>query len=81
MSDPNFAAPAASAQATEPPFSIDAVVVGRSPRMRAVFDFVRVIADSESNVLIVGETGTGKEPIANAHSPFEPPARAVRSWP
>ncbi|HSC28674.1 MAG TPA: sigma-54 dependent transcriptional regulator [Vicinamibacterales bacterium] len=47
------------------PFSIDSVVVGRSPRMRAVFDFVRVIADSESNVLIVGETGTGKELIAN----------------
>jgi two-component system response regulator AtoC len=46
-------------------FSIDSVVVGRSSRMRAVFDFVRVIADSESNVLIVGETGTGKEMIAN----------------
>jgi transcriptional regulator with GAF, ATPase, and Fis domain len=43
---------------------IDAVV-GRSPRMRAVFDFVRVIAGSESNVLIIGETGTGKETVAN----------------
>ena len=32
--------------------------------MRAVFDFLRVIADSESNVLIIGETGTGKELIA-----------------
>ena len=32
--------------------------------MRTVFDFVGVIADSESNVLIVGETGTGKETIA-----------------
>jgi transcriptional regulator with GAF, ATPase, and Fis domain len=32
--------------------------------MRTVFDFVRLIADSESNVLIVGETGTGKETIA-----------------
>jgi DNA-binding NtrC family response regulator len=42
----------------------DSVVVGASPRMRTVFDFVRVIADSESNVLIVGETGTGKETIA-----------------
>jgi transcriptional regulator with GAF, ATPase, and Fis domain len=54
---------------TPPPadraFSIDSIVVGRSPRMRAVFDFVRVIADSESNVLIVGETGTGKEMVAN----------------
>jgi transcriptional regulator with GAF, ATPase, and Fis domain len=47
------------------PFSFDSIVVGQSPRMRTVFDFVRVIADSESNVLIVGETGTGKETIAN----------------
>src|SRR5215471_2509687 len=46
-------------------FSLDSVVVGRSPRMRTVFDFVQVIADGESNVLIVGETGTGKEMIAN----------------
>src|SRR5512139_695014 len=47
------------------PFTIDEVVVGRSPRMRAVFDFVRVIADSDSSVLVTGETGTGKELIAN----------------
>jgi transcriptional regulator with PAS, ATPase and Fis domain len=33
--------------------------------MRAVFDFVRVIADSDSSVLVTGETGTGKEMIAN----------------
>jgi DNA-binding NtrC family response regulator len=46
-------------------FSVDSVVIGHSPRMRAVFDFVEVIADSESNVLIVGETGTGKETLAN----------------
>ena len=47
------------------PFTIDEVVVGRSSRMRAVFDFVRVIADSDSSVLVTGETGTGKEMIAN----------------
>ncbi|MCC7123286.1 MAG: sigma-54-dependent Fis family transcriptional regulator [Acidobacteria bacterium] len=47
------------------PFSIDSVVVGRSPRMRAVFDYVRVVADSDSSILITGETGTGKELIAN----------------
>ena len=45
-------------------FSIDSVVVGKSPRMRVVFDFVRAIADSESHVLITGETGTGKEVMA-----------------
>jgi transcriptional regulator with GAF, ATPase, and Fis domain len=46
--------------------------------MRGVFDFVRVIADSHSNVLITGESGTGKEVIANLihhscprrHQPF-----------
>ncbi len=47
------------------PFTIDSVVVGRSARMRAVFDFVRVVADSDSSVLVTGETGTGKELIAN----------------
>ncbi|HZY07509.1 MAG TPA: sigma-54 factor interaction domain-containing protein, partial [Ilumatobacteraceae bacterium] len=45
-------------------FSPDSVVVGRSRRMRAVFDFLRVIEGSESNVLIIGETGTGKEVVA-----------------
>ena len=33
--------------------------------MRAVLEFVQVIRTSESNVLIIGETGTGKETIAN----------------
>jgi len=46
------------------PVTFDSVVVGHSPRMRTIFDFVRLIADSESNVLVVGETGTGKETIA-----------------
>jgi len=46
-------------------FTPDSVVVGRSARMRAVFEFVDVIADSESSVLITGETGTGKELLAH----------------
>ena len=45
--------------------SLDSVVVGINPRMRAVFDFIRVIADSDSNVLITGESGTGKALIAH----------------
>jgi transcriptional regulator with PAS, ATPase and Fis domain len=69
------------------PFSIDEVVVGRSARMRAVFDFVRVIADSDSSVLITGETGTGKEMVANVihsssarrHKPFVPVSCAILS--
>jgi transcriptional regulator with GAF, ATPase, and Fis domain len=54
------------------------VVVGKSVRMRAVFDFLRVIAGSDSTVLITGESGTGKEVIATlihqasrrSHRPF-----------
>jgi len=69
------------------PFTIDSVVVGRSARMRAVFDFVRVVADSDSSVLVTGETGTGKELIANLihqsssrrHKPFVPVSCAILS--
>jgi transcriptional regulator with GAF, ATPase, and Fis domain len=49
---------------TTPPFSMDTVVVGRSARMRAVFEFLRVIGNSDSTVLITGESGTGKEVTA-----------------
>src|SRR5436305_10937932 len=44
--------------------TMDSVVVGRSARMRAVFEFPRVIGDSDSTVLITGESGTGKEVAA-----------------
>src|SRR5512132_880971 len=72
---------------TQVPFSIDSVVVGRSARMRAVFDIVRVISSGDSTVLVTGETGSGKEVIANVihHSsarrqgPFVPVSCAVLS--
>ena len=59
-------------------FSIDQVVVGHSSRMRAIFDFVKVVSKSDSSVIITGESGTGKEVIANLlhhasarrHQPF-----------
>ena len=44
--------------------TMDTVVVGRSARMRAVFEFLRVIGPSESTVLVTGESGTGKEVTA-----------------
>jgi two-component system, NtrC family, response regulator len=40
------------------------LVIGRSARMRAVFEFLRVIDTSESTVLVTGESGTGKEVTA-----------------
>ena len=49
---------------TTSPLALDGIVVGRSARMRAVFEFLRVIGNSESTVLITGESGTGKEVVA-----------------
>src|SRR3982751_1643709 len=44
--------------------TMDSLVVGKSPRMRAVFEFLRVVGNSESTVLVTGESGTGKEVTA-----------------
>ena len=41
-------------------------IVGDSPPMRRVYQLLETIKESESTVLIAGETGTGKELIANA---------------
>jgi DNA-binding NtrC family response regulator len=46
-------------------FSPESIVVGTNARMRDVLDFVKVIADGTSSVLITGESGSGKELIAN----------------
>ena len=43
---------------------MDSVVVGNSARMRAVFEFLRIIGNSDSTVLVTGESGTGKEVTA-----------------
>jgi DNA-binding NtrC family response regulator len=41
-------------------------IVGESPAIRSVIEEVKMVANSRSNVLILGETGTGKELIARA---------------
>jgi two-component system response regulator AtoC len=40
--------------------------IGRSPKMRELYDLIRQVAPARSSVLIVGETGTGKELVARA---------------
>lgn len=70
-----------------PRMSREQLVVGRSTKMRAVFDFVNVISRSDSTVLITGESGTGKEVVATlihqtsrrTHRPFVPVSCALFS--
>jgi formate hydrogenlyase transcriptional activator len=39
-------------------------IVGSSPALKRVLDYAAIVADTDSTVLITGETGTGKERIA-----------------
>lgn len=41
-------------------------IIGRSPKMQELFKLIPRIAQSNSNVLIIGESGSGKELFANA---------------
>jgi two-component system, NtrC family, response regulator AtoC len=41
-------------------------VVGRSPKMRQIYDLITRVADTNATVLINGESGVGKELIARA---------------
>ena len=59
---------AVSQAAKEPLDALLPGVVGDSPAMRAVYRLTRLVASARASVLLVGETGTGKEVIArNIH--------------
>src|SRR5438067_8158733 len=49
-------------------------IVGHSPAMRKVYRLTRAVAPSRASVLIVGETGTGKELIAHSIHRLSPRA-------
>ena len=55
-------------------------IVGNSPALRDVLELVKKVAPWDSTVLLLGETGTGKELVAQAihrHSTF--PSRVSKS--
>jgi len=41
-------------------------IIGKTPEMRRLYETIEAVRDSSSNVLISGETGTGKELFARA---------------
>ena len=41
-------------------------ILGHSPKMREVFELMPVLAQTDASVLITGETGTGKDMVAEA---------------
>jgi DNA-binding NtrC family response regulator len=48
------------------PFSLESIVVGRNPRMRAIFRYLALVGPGQGTMLVTGESGTGKEVVANA---------------
>jgi two-component system, NtrC family, response regulator HydG len=49
-------------------------IIGRSPAMLEVFDLARKIARHYTNVLLIGQTGTGKKLVAHAIHQISPVA-------
>ena len=47
-------------------------IAGRTPGMREIFQQILDVAPTGSNVLVLGETGTGKELVANALHALSP---------
>lgn len=41
-------------------------IIAKSPKMLKIFDLIRIVAPTNATVLIMGETGTGKEVVARA---------------
>ena len=60
----------------EPPTAPIAGLIGSGPAMLEVYATTRRVAVSNASVLLLGETGTGKELIAKAIHPRRAPARS-----
>ncbi|MCX7655700.1 MAG: sigma-54 dependent transcriptional regulator [Treponemataceae bacterium] len=49
-----------------------ATIIGKSPAMRKVYDTIRQVAPTKASVLITGESGVGKELVADAIHELSP---------
>lgn len=61
-----------ASKSSPPPAPIDRDIIGQSPAMQQLYRAIGRLAKTKVNILISGETGTGKELIARAlhkHSP------------
>ena len=54
-------------------------MVSKSPKIRKLFDLIEQVGPIGSTVLIQGETGTGKELVAQALARRRHPPRRARS--
>ncbi len=50
-------------------------IIGYSPKMQQVFDKIPIISQTDASALITGETGTGKDKIAEIIHRYSPRAR------
>jgi transcriptional regulator with GAF, ATPase, and Fis domain len=62
----SFSAANAAASASLDPFADGRSVIGQSPVLQEALDRVHRVAPTDTTVLITGETGTGKELVAQA---------------
>ena len=67
----------ADGEVTAPDSAMENQMVGRSPAMAKLIDYLRKVAMTDCTVLITGETGTGKELVANS-STSTVPGRKIR---
>lgn len=54
-----------TAEQKKPRKHADSSIVGNNPKILSILDYVNRVATTDSNILITGETGTGKELVAN----------------
>src|SRR6202521_5090275 len=50
-------------------------IIGRSPKMQALYQMIETVAQVQSTVLVTGESGTGKELVARAIHDLSPRAQ------